>query len=1484
MASQLQFNTNENKVEVNNLPLIHKAIAKVESNDDPNARGKLGERGRMQVLPSTAERPGFGIEPARDYSDLELTRVGQQYFNAMHGKYGNLNDALIAYNWGPGKTDKWIAAGRPPGIVPDGTKNYVQKVNQIVATQTGPEKDAVNVNQVVADPIQMDDSAEEIWKKYKEAHKIPTDKKEISRIFPDAEIASFRTKSFQDSFAAFNIPNPTKEDVYAHALKFNFQPESYLEEVEKFKQSLENGDIIDASGRTTSWGDVLDPDSNTAIGRFLGRTAGEVAEGVGDFGSMLLPEGWVNILSGLTNSIERELHPDVVRFIKDTFDPYHPSTTGGDVEYVGGHIASILAGGGVAIKGLGLGAKAIKSLVKEGGSKKFTLKPLEEYLAALRQNAPGIGKVTPKIPSGIGRVWIKVPVEVTKRMRRMDAVKKYAGRSLKISTGFAAGATIIEDPEENFVNLLVDTFPETLSAFKSLSINPADSKSKQYLDSFLNHLGLGVTMDLALAPAFLAKAWIRAGKPGSEQLASAAKRQGNSSLSNVETSLKELGQEASRPLEKFIPKKILGWVSSRMGTNDDLLTSIIRREGAGPAAITLANSIQRFLKKAARTDYGRSTYKTAQVTGKINDALAGNKTALKEIETEAPNTFKVIGEMREEIDSLSKAISNNLGDGPLRIKIDSNYGSYINRSYRAFDDPTWKGMDEFGDDKGAQIISNATDFLTKKLDMTPDEAKETIRWIAEGMKKDLTADFRKLSKDGPRLIKTLADMGSNAGSKPLVKKGNIPKELRELLGEVKDPYKNFGNTFEKLSIIKAEQDFLKEVIRNLKLHEMGKGGLRSPEQGWTNFKTDILEARLGRLSTPSGEKFKISDDLLKPFEAEIQKEFNLPLERLFLDPVYAQAIKNGTEIVAPRGILGRGWVAGKALSQISKTVLSPATHARNVMGNNFIMLANGMLPFSLKGEATLFAKRLAGMNTREMADLISEAQRLGVIDSGVKAGVVKATLNDIAINPTGRLSRLVDKTGVFGKVGRSSARKIFRLYQDEDNIYKFMHFNKTKDYLRKAYPDMTNDDLLKAAAQRTRDLMPNYNLVSKSLKHLRRWPFGDFLSFPAEMTRVSKNLALYTLKDLRSGSKVLQREALKRLGSMIAVGLGTDILSTGSRMTQGIDAKAEENLNTIYERYEKDIPKFFLSPIYEDDNKHTSVKYISFGPIDPFDYVKYAARAVIHAYFTDKDIDGWDLAWRIIHKQFDPFLGPSMIMEAARDLSKDAEDFEPNRKGDVSRMLKHAAKPFTPGFVPAIDKHLQYHRSLKELNENRLGKGAIGKYGETLTEDDANLFQTLAGIKIKNFDITNQLGRTVKSRVRDLNKARKTFTSSEAFTDLSGRDDQGLVDSYVNSQELKLDVLKEFKRELEAFRYLTPDGVKMSDDQLFLALTKDERYPVKNREIINNVLNNVFLADPLTKNQIKALTRSGKIDWPLGAIEKIEEIYHILNGSQIEEE
>jgi len=1468
-------------VEINNLPLIHKAIAIVESNDDPTAIGELGERGRMQVLPSTAERPGFGVEPARDYSDLELTRVGQQYFNAMHGKYGNLNDALMAYNWGPGKTDKWIAAGRPPGIVPDGTKNYVQKVNQIVATQTGPEEDAVNVNQVVADPIQIDDSAEEIWKKYKEAHEVKYDPSKYG-----GKAAAFQTKTFQDSITDFNIPNPTKEDIINHAIKYGYHPDSYIEELNKYEQELKKGG--DARADTT------------ALGRFAGRVAGEVGEGLIDFGSVIYGDEFAVQASSLFKKAEDFLPPSYVRAIKEGFDPYHPDTTGGDIEYVAGYLGSLLVPTTTVIKGINIGNKVIRSLSKDSK----ILDNIADYMARKR------GQLSRKDIEGgnfimRGDELIRIPA-MSRRSRKIDAAKRYTGTSLKYSTGFAAGSTIVETPEENFINILTQQFPETLEIFKGLAVDPDDSTRKKYLDAFLANMGLGIAMDITLAPAFLAKPFLTAGRPGAQRLAETAHKMNKSSLSNTETSLKELGEEASRPLEKLAAgstlaekwgvKKLLGWTTSRMGTNDDLLTSILRVEGAGPAAVTLANAMQRSLKKAARMDFGRSAYKTQEVVNKINEGLGGKKTILKDLETNQPNVHATLIEMRDQIDSLSKAISDNIGDSPLKFKIDKNYGAYLNRSYRAFDDPKWRGMDEFKDSKGQEIISKATAFLMKN-GMDADDARVTIEWIASGMKTALTPDVTKTANPS-KFIRTLADMGVGSGSKPLATKKNIPKRLRQLLGEVEDPYKNFSNTFEKLSIIKAEQDFLKEVIKNLKVHEAGKAGVSGKvgPEGWTNFKSDILQARLGRLTAPKGawrrqpvkggkeEVPRFSDEILKPFEEAVQKEFNLPLEKLFVDPVYAKAIKNGTEIVAPSSSLMKTWIRGKAFSQIAKTVASPATHARNIMGNNFIMLANGMLPFSLKGEATLFAKRLAGMNTREMAELIAEAQRLGVIDSGVKAGIVRGNLNDVAFNPTGRLNKILDKTGVLGKAVGSSGRKIFRLYQDEDNLYKFMHFNKTKDYLRKAYPGMANDDLLKAAAQRTRDLMPNYNLVSRSLKHLRRAPLGDFLSFPAEMTRVSKNLALYTLKDLKSGSPVLRREALKRLGGMISVGLGTDIISDYSKQVMGIDERQSNALNMVIDDYEKDVPKLFTSPVHRDDNGGISVNYVNFGPIDPFDYVKYAARAVINAITTDTEIDGADLSLRILRKQLDPFFGPSMILDAVTGISSTEFRFL-DRDNDWKKLAEMAIKPFTPGFWPAVEKQRSYNRSLENLNRKELGLGAVGKYGQTLTADNADLFQNLAGVNIKNLDLTNQFQRAIKDSVKELGMARKTFTGSEAYRNLDLQDDEGLVSAYINSQEYKKKEMQNLRRKLNAFQYLTPDGVKLSYEDIYKSLTKDKRYPPRNLKIIEHAMENIFIPDSLTRDQIRYLKESFKGDvMSSPALEKIRQIQRQLLDTPIEEE
>jgi hypothetical protein len=88
-----------------------------------------GAEGEMQVMPYTARDPGFGIRPARDGSPDELRRVGDEYAAAMYNRYGDPKLAMIAYNMGPGATDKWLASGADTRKLPKETQGYIRGVS-----------------------------------------------------------------------------------------------------------------------------------------------------------------------------------------------------------------------------------------------------------------------------------------------------------------------------------------------------------------------------------------------------------------------------------------------------------------------------------------------------------------------------------------------------------------------------------------------------------------------------------------------------------------------------------------------------------------------------------------------------------------------------------------------------------------------------------------------------------------------------------------------------------------------------------------------------------------------------------------------------------------------------------------------------------------------------------------------------------------------------------------------------------------------------------------------------------------------------------------------------------------------------------------------------------------------------------------------------------------------------------------------------------
>lgn len=72
-------------------------------------RSSKGALYAMQVMPSTARDPGFGLRPADPNDPADMNRLGREYRRAMQQKFGgNLPKMWGAYNAGPGRIDRLI--------------------------------------------------------------------------------------------------------------------------------------------------------------------------------------------------------------------------------------------------------------------------------------------------------------------------------------------------------------------------------------------------------------------------------------------------------------------------------------------------------------------------------------------------------------------------------------------------------------------------------------------------------------------------------------------------------------------------------------------------------------------------------------------------------------------------------------------------------------------------------------------------------------------------------------------------------------------------------------------------------------------------------------------------------------------------------------------------------------------------------------------------------------------------------------------------------------------------------------------------------------------------------------------------------------------------------------------------------------------------------------------------------------------------------
>lgn len=100
-------------------PALVAAVVEQESGGSPNVISPAGAIGLMQLMPQTAR--GLGVNPFNPAENLD---GGAHYLRIQLDRFGNLTDALTAYNAGPGRVGR--------ALFPE-TAHYVQNVPALIS-------------------------------------------------------------------------------------------------------------------------------------------------------------------------------------------------------------------------------------------------------------------------------------------------------------------------------------------------------------------------------------------------------------------------------------------------------------------------------------------------------------------------------------------------------------------------------------------------------------------------------------------------------------------------------------------------------------------------------------------------------------------------------------------------------------------------------------------------------------------------------------------------------------------------------------------------------------------------------------------------------------------------------------------------------------------------------------------------------------------------------------------------------------------------------------------------------------------------------------------------------------------------------------------------------------------------------------------------------------------------------------------------------
>jgi len=629
--------------------------------------------------------------------------------------------------------------------------------------------------------------------------------------------------------------------------------------------------------------------------------------------------------------------------------------------------------------------------------------------------------------------------------------------------------------------------------------------------------------------------------------------------------------------------------------------------------------------------------------------------------------------------------------------IAGNIGTYVNRSYRAFDDKAWFSRIPDG------VLNTAREYLRARYEEngeTPGEASRlaevTMHEIVKtGTAYDSMESFIKESKLGAKDLSVLK------------KRKQIAPAIRALLGEYTDPRMGFAKSATKMGRLIWNQKFL-DRVREHGLGEFLFEGTDRPPEATKQFAADGSEAYA-------------------------------PLNGLWTYPEVEQAFRDalGKEQMAN---WYRTIVQMNGMVKFGKTILSPTTAMRNWQSAMFFTLANGHFDIShasksLSGLREYFTQQGEGSKLA----YLREMKQLGVVYDTPYAGEMMRLLDD---------SRIEDM--LKGKKGKAVSSVEFMLknarqfYQYGDDFWKIIGFENEKRLLMK-HAGMSETEAKKEAAERIRNTYPTYSMVGKAMQSLRRFPLaGTFVSFPAEIIRTSINIVKYMAKDMKTPG--MRPIAMRRAAGLAIASSFAYALQEMMKTLVGIDDDEEEAVRQLAAPWQRN-----SNLVFTGRKPNGDLQYIDISFVDPYNYWKRPITAVI------RDQDWKDSAYDVIKETLSPFLGTDIAAGAIFEILSNKREgsgapvySEHDKPWEITKDIAgHLRKNLQPGLASNIERTLKAIRGEKSPSGRKYTPFdeamAWGGWRVSTLDPKVSLYYRSYDFKDAKRDATKKLNRVIRN-------------------------------------------------------------------------------------------------------------------------------------------